>query len=83
MQISYDRLADAMYIRLAEGKVARTQVVNEDTLLNIGESGEVVGIELLGVSDWVQDPERVDYIDNTTPYPDLDTTPQKTKKRDA
>lgn len=83
MRISHDKTANAMYIRLAEGKVARTQVINEDVLLNMGEGGEVLGIELLNVSEWVQEAERADYVDSTTPYPDRDQQPGKVNRRDA
>jgi uncharacterized protein YuzE len=63
--------------------VARTQVINEDVLLNIGEDGTVLGVELLGVSDWVQEPGKITYEDKTTPYPDVDKVGSKAEKRDA
>lgn len=51
MKISYDPNADAIYIRLVEGKQeCRTLRLNDDVALNIGPEETLVGIEILDAS---------------------------------
>ncbi len=48
MRITYDPEADALYIRLMEGKYeCRTLRLNEEVALNIGPKEVLVGIEIL------------------------------------
>jgi len=48
MLISYDNLADAVYIQLQpEAKVARTVEVAPETFVDLDEHGELIGVELL------------------------------------
>ena len=51
MLITYDPEADALYaeLRCAEGKV-RTREIDDRRLVDVDESGEAVGVELLFVS---------------------------------
>ena len=52
MKISYDQKADALYIRLVEGKhECRTLQLNEGVMLNIGPGEVLVGIEILDASE--------------------------------
>ncbi len=51
MRITYDPEADAMYIRLKEGKVHKTKEVDENTILDYDETGNVIGVELLFVKE--------------------------------
>lgn len=50
MKVTYDKQADAMYIYLAKGKIKKTLGINPRVIVDIGEKGKVVGIELLFVS---------------------------------
>ena len=51
MKISYDPEADAVYIRLVEGKYEyRNLQLNENVILNIGPRELLVGIEVLDAS---------------------------------
>lgn len=51
MRISYDPEADALYIRLIEGRQeCRTQRLNEEVALNVGLGEVLVGIEILDAS---------------------------------
>ena len=55
MRISYDDKTDLLYLRLDE----RTQElenrrVSEDIVLDIGEGGKIVGIEILDASEHVE-----------------------------
>lgn len=48
MKISYDPEADALYIRLIEGKQeCRTLRLNEEVALDVGPGEVLVGIEIL------------------------------------
>lgn len=51
MKISYDSQADALYIRLLEGKYeCRTLQLNDFVSFNIGEGEALVGVEILDAS---------------------------------
>lgn len=51
MKISYDPEADALYIRLIEGKQeCRTLRLNEEAALDLGPGEALVGIEILDAS---------------------------------
>lgn len=50
MKIQYDKMADALYIYLREGKVAKTLKVKSYFLVDLDRSGNVLGIELLDAS---------------------------------
>ena len=50
MKITYDKEADAIYIKLTNEKFSKTKIIDRNTILNLDENGEVIGIELLFVS---------------------------------
>ena len=50
MKISYDKIADALYIYLRSGKVAKTKKVTSRLLIDMDKKGNVLGIEMLDVS---------------------------------
>jgi len=50
MKISYDTQADAVYIQLHEGQFAANKEVAEGIILDMGEGGIVLGIEILEAS---------------------------------
>lgn len=51
MKITYDRDADALYIRLKNGtEKVRVNRVSEDVACDLDEEGRVVGIEVLRAS---------------------------------
>jgi len=52
MTIRYDSEADALYIRLVEGKhECRTVRLSEEVALNLGEGETLVGIEILDAKE--------------------------------
>ena len=58
MQISYDKEADALYIRLLEGDFqCRVVRVTDDISLDFAAREQLVGIEVLGASHLFKDPE--------------------------
>ncbi|MBE2199650.1 MAG: DUF2283 domain-containing protein [Anaerolinea sp.] len=50
MQIDYDPDADAIYIRLREGEVDDTQVVNKYVYVDLDENGRPLGLEIFFAS---------------------------------
>ena len=51
MKLSYDPQADALYIRILEGKQeCRTLRLNENIALNVGPGRALVGIEILAAA---------------------------------
>lgn len=62
MEITYDTEADAIYIKLAEGKFAINKEVAEGVILDLGEGDSLLGIEILEASSRfsLQDLARVD-----------------------
>lgn len=47
MLIEFDAAADALYIEVLDGPVHETSAVDDETMVDLTESGEVVGIEVL------------------------------------
>ena len=50
MKVTYDKIADAMYIYFRKGKVAKTIKVKRGLLVDVDKKGGVLGIEILDVS---------------------------------
>jgi excisionase family DNA binding protein len=55
MKISYDRGADAAYLKLSNRKVAKTTSVSDSCNVDLDAEGHVVGIELLSVKGYAPD----------------------------
>jgi uncharacterized protein YuzE len=47
MKIEYDQEVDALYIRVQEKYVARTQEVSDGVNLDFDEKGKLIGLEIL------------------------------------
>ena len=62
MHITYDKQADAMYIKFQEGKFIANKEIKEGIIIDIGENNSLLGIEILEVSTRFQlkDIARVD-----------------------
>jgi uncharacterized protein YuzE len=50
MKIEYDKQVDALYIRIQEKDVARTQEVSDDVNLDFDDKGRLIGLEVLSAS---------------------------------
>jgi uncharacterized protein YuzE len=50
MRISYDKDADAMYIKLANGEFGKNREIHEGIILDLDRGGRLLGIEILDVS---------------------------------
>lgn len=59
MKVQYDPSADAMYIRLAEGKVADSDEVRDGVVLDYDANGKVLGIEVLKLSQRADKPHEM------------------------
>ena len=50
MEITYDKDADAIYIRFLKGKFAKNKKIDDFTIIDIDSKDNILGIELLDVS---------------------------------
>ncbi len=57
MMMTYDKDADALYIRIGKGKFASNKKIDSDTILDLDEHGKLIGIELLSASKRVSQKE--------------------------
>lgn len=51
MRLHYSKEADALYIRLKETDINNTDEVNDDLIVDYDGSGNIVGIEILSISE--------------------------------
>ena len=56
MKVTYDREADAMYIRFRDVAVARTSHIQPGIILDYGADGELGGLEILWASQRMEQP---------------------------
>ena len=50
MEITYDKVADAMYITFRSGEFAKNKKVDDFTIIDLDKNGNILGIKLLDVS---------------------------------
>ena len=50
MKVHYDKIADAMYIRLRTGEIKGTVKVNNRLMVDVDSKGNTIGVELLDAS---------------------------------
>ena len=55
-RVYYDYESDILYIFLKEGSVEDTIEANEDVFIELGENGEVIGIEIWKASKNILEP---------------------------
>ncbi len=53
MKITYDKIADALYISLKKGQVKRTVEMREAIIVDLDGKGKPLGIEILGASSQI------------------------------
>jgi len=51
MRIEYDNDVDALYIRIQDKEVFRTQEIEEGVNVDLDEKGAVVGLEIIGAME--------------------------------
>ena len=54
MKITYDKVADALYIYFKKGKVSKSKEINNNMIADFDKKGGVVGLEVLFVSSWLK-----------------------------
>ncbi len=50
MKITFDREADAVYIEFSSGEFASNKKIDDETIIDLDENGNILGIEILNVS---------------------------------
>lgn len=70
MKFSYDKRADAVYIRATPAKIKKTEKVQTDFLLDFDAKGKVRGIEILNASKWFS-------MNNTSKVPSIELGKRK------
>lgn len=50
VHITYDTKADALYIKLKDGEFRKNREVDPGLVLDLGDNGELLGIEILDAS---------------------------------
>lgn len=53
MKITYDKIADAMYIYFKKAKIFKTVKMDDGFLVDTDEKGKTIGIEILGASSQI------------------------------
>ena len=66
MKISYDSQADALYIKLQEGKFVENKEPEDGLILDIGKNNSLLGIEILDASKKLS-PDNLSRIDVSLP----------------
>ena len=51
MKITYDKDADAMYIKLKDDEIVNTKEIDRNTIIDLNKKGEIIGIEILFVKE--------------------------------
>ena len=74
MKIDYDTIADAIYFTIKSGKVIKSVKVDDRLIVDLSESGDVLGMELLNASS-KQGRELQKNIDDGIPVNIISATP--------
>lgn len=51
MQISYDKVADALYLRFSQEEIKETEEFNDGIIIDYGENDDIIGIEILNFTE--------------------------------
>lgn len=46
--LEYDEESNALYIKLKRGKVAESEPISDNLILDLNKKGEIIGVEILG-----------------------------------
>lgn len=47
MQVSFDKVADVLYLQFSHEKVKESEEINDGIILDYGENENIIGIEIL------------------------------------
>lgn len=73
--LEYDEESNALYIKLKKGKVAESEPISDNLILDIDGKGEIVGVEILG-------PKPLDLRKISTPVKIITKKEKRTNKKD-
>jgi len=51
MQISFDKVANALYLRFSQENVKDTEEIDDGIIIDYGENDNIIGIEILDYTD--------------------------------
>jgi uncharacterized protein YuzE len=63
VKVRYDGEVDALYVPVRDGQIARSVVVDSNRVVDLDESGNAVGIEVLAASYGLQLVDLADRFD--------------------
>ena len=49
-RVTYDPVADALYVKVMDGTVSDSVEIREDVVADFNEKGEIIGVEVLNFS---------------------------------
>lgn len=76
MKFNYDRVADAIYLNLNRGKIKKTVEMNNGVVVDMGEKGKIIGIEILNFSHQQKNINKLaDFVKGGIPLQITDATP--------
>ena len=67
MTVTFDREADALYIRFREGKAQRSNDISDGIVMDFDAEGEILGIEILHASVRIPEPHSISYTAEPAP----------------
>jgi len=50
MKLEYDKLVDALYLRITRGRIDKTIQLKDRLNIDVDKKGQILGIEILGAS---------------------------------
>lgn len=54
MKVEYDDDADALYISVRKGEYKISEEISDDVIIDLDENCRIIGIEILGISDKIE-----------------------------
>ena len=51
MQVSFDKVADALHLQFSHGKVKDSEEINDGIIVDYGENEDIIGIEILNYTE--------------------------------
>ncbi len=61
MVIKYNKESDVIYIQFSEDKVVESEEDKPGIILDYGENGDIIGIEILNASKKTKQPNGISY----------------------
>ena len=75
MKVTYDKVADAMYIQIKPGKINSTVEISNTVIHDLDKKGNVLGIEILNASHQISTKDLESGIQNGIPLNIISATP--------